>query len=168
MHDFQPYPIESLEFDPFTQFRNKWGAITAGADGKVNTMTASWGCVGELWGKDVGLIFVRDSRYTKEFIDKSDTFSISFFDDRYHAALKYLGQVSGRDEDKIQSARLHVNYIEDIPFIDEGNFIILCRKIAAVKLTEETFLSKEILPTWYADGDFHTMYVGEIIQVLAR
>ncbi len=168
MHTFQPMPIDMLEFDPFTMIAQDWMAISAGTPEKANTMTASWGGVGELWGKDVVYIFVRDSRYTKEFLDKEDGFSITFFDKKEHRTLKYFGSVSGRNEDKMANARMHFNFFNDIPYIDEGNLVFCCKKLAAVPITEDQFVDTEIKPKWYEKGDFHTMYVGEILQVMAR
>ena len=101
MHTFQPYPIDLMEMNPFTKIGKEWMLITAGDEKKANTMTASWGGVGVLWGKNVVYIFVRDTRYTKEFIDNGETFSLTFLDESNKGALKYLGAVSGRDENKI-------------------------------------------------------------------
>ena len=168
MHTFQPYPIDLIEFDPFTKIGKEWMLITASEGDKINAMTASWGGVGLLWGKNAAFIFVRDSRYTKELIDRSDHFSLTFFDNSHKSALKYFGMVTGRREDKIKTAKMNVNYYEDIPFIDEGNFVICCRKMSATPILPEQFLDSEIQEKWYADGDLHTMYVGEIIQILAR
>ena len=168
MHTFQPYPIDLIEFDPFTKIGKEWMLITASEGDKINAMTASWGGVGVLWGKNAAFIFVRDSRYTKELIDRSDHFSLTFFDNSHKSALKYFGMVTGRREDKIKTAKMNVNYYEDIPFIDEGNFVICCRKMSATPILPEQFLDSEIQEKWYADGDPHTMYVGEIIQILAR
>ena len=78
MHTFQPYPIDMLEFNPFQKIGKEWMLITAGNKEKANTMTASWGGVGVLWGKNVVFAFVRDTRYTKEFIDREETFSLTF------------------------------------------------------------------------------------------
>jgi len=168
MHTFQPYPIDLIEFDPFTKIGKDWMLITAKNGGKVNAMTASWGGVGVLWGKNTAFIFVRESRYTKEFIDYSYTFSLTFFDKSYKSALKYFGGVSGRNEDKIKNAKFNVNYQDEIPFIDEGNLVICCRKMAAVPITPDHFIDPKLEKQWYADGDPHTMYVGEIVQILAR
>lgn len=168
MHTFQPYPIDLIEFDPFTKIGNDWMLITAKHNDKINAMTASWGGVGVLWGKNTTFIFVRDSRYTKELIDESDYFSLTFFDNSYKSAMKYFGMVSGRKEDKIKTANMNVNYYEEIPYIDEGNFVICCRKMSATPILPEQFLDHEIEEKWYADGDLHTMYVGEILQILAR
>lgn len=168
MHTFQPYPIDLIEFDPFTKIGKEWMLITASEGDKINAMTASWGGVGVLWGKNAAFIFVRDSRYTKELIDRSDHFSLTFFDNSHKSDLKYFGMVTGRREDKIKTAKMNVNYYKDIPFIDEGNFVICCRKMSATPILPEQFLDSEIQEKWYADGDLHTMYVGEIIQILAR
>lgn len=167
MHVFQPLPIEQLEFNPFETIGKEWALVSAGSRQKANTMTVSWGGVGVLWGKNVAFIFIRDSRYTKEFIDAGDFFSVSFMGKEYKNALNYCGSHSGRNEDKTANAGLTWNYKHSIPFIDEGNFILLCQKLSATRITEDSLLLPEI-KKWYADGDMHTMYVGEIIEAMAR
>ena len=172
MHSFQPYPADLLEINPFSKIGSEWMAVTAGDDKKVNTMTASWGTLGVLWGKNVVSIFIRDSRYTKEFIDKQATFSLTFFDRQNKEnklAHKYFGAVSGRKEDKISNAKMHVDYASDgTPFIDEGNLVLICRKMSATKILPEQFIDDSIDNTWYKDKDYHTMYVAEITEILAR
>ena len=167
MHTFQPFPIEQLEINPFEKIGKEWALVSAGSRKKANTMTISWGGVGVLWGKNVAFIFIRDSRYTKEFIDNNDFFSVSFLNDQYREALNHCGSHSGKDEDKLKNAGLNWNYKLSIPFVDEGNLILLCQKLSATKINEDSFLAPEI-KKWYADGDMHTMYVAEILEVLAR
>ena len=106
-----------------------------------------------------------------EFIDNGDSFSCTFFDKKYKNDLKYFGVVSGRQEDKFKTSGLNVNYSNDVPFVDEGNFVLICRKMAAVPITEAHFLNPEIKEKWYSgkeENNFHTMYVGEITEILAR
>ena len=158
---------ELFELNPFTKIGKDWMLISAGNKEKANTMTASWGGLGVLWGKNVAYIFVRDSRYTKEFIDANDTFSLTFFEGQ-HSALKYLGTVSGRDEDKIAGVRFTLNYSDDTPFIDEGNLVFVCKKLSATRMTADQFIDEKLADAFYKDGDMHTMYVGEITQILAR
>ena len=167
MHVFQPIPVDMLEINPFESFGKDWALVSAGSKRKANTMTVSWGGIGVLWGKNVAFIFVRDSRYTKEFLDQGEFFSISFMSQEYREALNYCGSHSGRDGDKVLQAGLTWNYKLSIPFIDERSFVVLCHKLSAVKLTEDSFLSPEIAK-WYKDGDLHTMYIGEIIELMAR
>ena len=66
MHAFQPYPIDLIEFDPFTKIGKEWMLITAKHNDKINAMTASWGGVGVLWGKNTTFIFV--SRISPTYI----------------------------------------------------------------------------------------------------
>ncbi len=174
MHTFQPYPINMLEWNPMEKISKEWFAITTEVDGKANAMTASWGGVGCLWGKNVVFVFIRKSRYTKELLDKSDNFSCCFLDPADKSArttLKILGSVSGRNEDKMAECRLDINHDMDIPFLDQSTLAIICKKMAAVPVGPDTFEDPEILDKWYADAnkdDYHTMYVGEIVDILAR
>ena len=71
-----------------------------------------------MWGKNVFFLFVRDSRYTKEFIDNNSFLSVSFLGEEYREALNYCGSHSGRNEDKIQNAGLSLGYKMGIPYID--------------------------------------------------
>ena len=169
MHTFQPCPIEVFDANPFLMLSKDWAILTSGDREKANPMTISWGGFGELWNKNVCFVFVRDSRYTKTFMDKCQTFSLTFFQKDFNRSiLMYLGSVSGLREDKLKMTHLHINYADDIPFIDEGNLVITCRMLSASKLTPDSFLDPDIEKAHYKDGDFHTMYVGEIIQLLAR
>ena len=124
MHTFQKKDKTVLTMNPFDKIGKQWMLITSGDEDKANTMTASWGGVGVLWGSDVVYIFVRQSRYTKEFIDKTGHFSISFLGEEYRKALQHLGTVSGRDGDKISEAGVSVAYENGIPYIDEAELCL--------------------------------------------
>lgn len=168
MHTFQPYPIDLLEMNPFTKIGKEWALVTAGSKTKCNTMTVSWGGVGVLWNKNVVYIFVRDSRYTKEFLDKGDFFSLAFLDESYREALNYCGSHSGRDENKFEKAGLTPAFRHSIPYPDEANLVLLCRKMASIPMPEEVITDKSLMNTFYKDNDMHVMYVGEIIEAMAR
>ena len=122
-------------------------------------------------GQNVAFIFIRKSRYTKEFIDNGETFSMTFFDKKYKNDLKYFGAVSGRQEDKFKTSGLNLNYHNDVPFVDEGNLAFICKKMAAVPITKDMFIDMDIDEKWYSKAnldDYHTMYIGEITDILAR
>ena len=102
MNTFIEITPESLEKSPFQLIGKEWMLVTAEKDGIVNTMTASWGGLGVMWGKNVAYVVIRPQRYIKEFIDGSDTFSLTFFAPEFKKQLSYLGSVSGKDEDKIK------------------------------------------------------------------
>ncbi|MGN0342502.1 MAG: flavin reductase [Roseburia sp.] len=168
LHTFQPISTDMLDMNPFTQIGQEWMLVSAGDETKANTMTASWGGVGVMWGKNVATIYIRASRYTKEFIDSHDTFSITFLDKAYKNEMKLLGTVSGRNQDKMAEAKLHFNYSMDTPFVDEGNLVLICRKLSATPITKDQFVDSQIQEKWYSDEDYHTMYIGEILQIMVR
>ena len=92
---FQEVDIQTLSFNPFDKIGRQWMLITAGDSMKSNTMTASWGGVGIMWGKPVVTAYIRPQRYTKEFVDGNDRFTISFLPEDKREALNICGSVSG-------------------------------------------------------------------------
>lgn len=170
-HVFQPLDLNDSVTDPFNPFsllNDKWGALTTMADGRVNIMTISWGGVGVLWGKNVATIYIRKSRFTHDLLESGSNFSVTFFDDpKYKNTLKYLGAASGRNEDKVAASKLHINVSHEIPFIDEGSLVLVCRTLARVPMNIAD-LPKEIQETYYKDGDAHDIYFGEILEMMAK
>lgn len=158
--------IDEMNFNPFTKIGEQWGLVSAGNAEKSNTMTVSWGGVGVLWGRDVVFIFIRESRYTKDFIDNGDTFSLAFLDEKYRDALNFCGSKSGRDHDKWKEAGLTPAEKCGVIYPKESETVFLCRKLAAVPVDADSFIDEGIEPRWYADHDMHTMYVGEILDVI--
>ncbi len=162
---------KQVELNQFTnaveRIGKEWMLITAAADGKVNTMTASWGCVGELWNKPVAICFVRPQRYTYEFTEKSDTLSLSFFGKDHRAELAVCGRESGRDIDKFEKTGLKVAYCDGTPYIEQASDVLICRKIYVDDLKEDSFLSKELL-RHYPIKDYHRVYICEIEKVLSK
>lgn len=159
---------ENFQENAFEMIGKDWLLITAEKDGKVNTMTASCGGVGVLWNKKVAYIFIRPQRYTKEFVDFSDRLSVCVLPNSYRKELAYLGNVSGKDEDKISNANLKVQKYEDVPYFDEARLTLICRKLYAQDLKEECFIEKDIIDKWYPEKDYHTMYVVEIEKILSK
>ena len=157
-----------IDRNPFAMIGDDWMLITACKGEKVNTMTASWGGLGVFCGKDVAFTFIRQQRYTKEFIDNNDTFSISVLPEEYRQQLAYLGKVSGRDEDKIEKSGLTVVYDNDTPYFAEAETVIICKKMCATDLKETDFIQKEMCDKWFASKDYHTMYISEIVKVLKK
>ena len=82
----------------------EWMLVTAGNRESCNTMTASWGLIGFIWGRPVAQFVIRPQRYTREFVDREERATLSFFSPEYRAALEYCGSRTGRTEDKIRNA----------------------------------------------------------------
>lgn len=169
MKNFKEIKAEEINENTFEIIGKKWMLITAEkSSGEVNTMTASWGGLGVLWRKNVAFIFIRPQRFTKEFVDGAERFSLTFFDESYRKQLGYLGTVSGRDENKIGKANLTVEYEEGVPVFKEAETVIICRKLYAQPLEEKFFIDKDSDKECYPDKDYHIMYVGEIEKVLVK
>lgn len=168
MSQFYEIKPEQIEKNPFSMIGKEWMLIGAEKEGKVNAMTASWGGVGVLWNKNVVFAFVRPQRYTKEFIEASDRFSLTFFDECHKKELQYFGSVSGRDEDKIEKTGFTVEHAEGAPYFSEGNLAVICKKLYAGSIDPQAILSPEIDKTIYPDKDYHVVYIGEIVKVLMK
>lgn len=161
--------IKDLDKNPFRMIGDEWMLVTAKKDGKVNTMTASWGGVGVMWGKNVTNVYLRPQRYTKEFVDDSETFTLSFFDGEQKTAMGLLGSKSGRDvPDKIEKSGLHVTEIDGYPTFEEAALVLVCKKLYVQEMKEECFLTDEEVKKFYPDQDFHTMYVSEIVRAYRK
>lgn len=164
MKQFTDVTPAELGGNPFHRIGKDWMLITAGNGADANTMTASWGGVGVLWNKPVVFAFVRPTRYTYEFLEREDTFSLSFFpDESTRQALTLCGRVSGRDTDKITEAGLTLRADAEAPYFDEADTVLVCRKIAVQDIDPKGFLDNSI-HGHYAD-DYHRVYIGEILRV---
>ena len=107
MSEFRTITPEEFSGNPFTLIGRDWMLVTAANPGDglrggedYNTMTASWGGMGILWGKPVAFVFVRPQRHTFSFTEKNDRLTLSFFGPEYREALNFCGTKSGRDCDK--------------------------------------------------------------------
>ncbi len=159
--------INEFELNPFQFWGENWALVTAGTKNGVNTMTVGWGNVGVLWQKKVVSIYIRPQRYTKEFVDKNDRFSVTSFGKERREELSYLGKASGKQEDKISKAGLTVEYEDGVPYIGEGNIIFICRKLYEHEINPELFIDKTI-DKFYPEKDYHTEYIAEIEKILVK
>lgn len=160
---------KDLEINPIELIGDGWMLITAGKTDKFNTMTASWGGVGELWNKPVAFVFVRPQRYTHQFTEQEDIMTLSFFDPAYRPALTLCGNTSGRDTDKIAKTGLTPYQTEKggVAF-RESRMMLECRKLYVDRLDKEKFTDTRIPAKLYPENDFHTMYIVEIVNAWVR
>ena len=168
MKQFQEISTKELTSNPFQLIGQDWMLVTAEKEGQINTMTASWGGLGVMWNKDVAYIVLRPQRYTKEFVDASETFSLSFFDDSYKSQLTYLGRVSGRDEDKLSNVELTTAHLNTTPYFKEAKLVLICKKLFHQTFTPESFVDSELIKKNYPNEDYHTLYIAEITNVLTQ
>ena len=161
--EISPYEIENA----MKLIGRDWMLVSAENGGKVNTMTASWGCMGILWNKEVCTVFIRPQRYTYEFTEASEKMTLSFFDESYRDALRFCGTKSGRDFDKFKECGLTYEVEDGAPIINEARLTVICKKLYADNLKEECFLTPEPLVNYKAK-DYHRFYICEIEKVLVK
>lgn len=157
--------LKNLTLNPFQAIGSQWMLITAGTKEACNTMTASWGGLGIMWGKPVATAYIRPQRYTKEFVDAQEYFTLSFLPEDRRADLSYCGTVSGRDEDKIARCGFTVEAAGcGAPYFAEAELVLVCRKLYRQRLTPDAFLDSSLDGRWYPERDYHDMYIAEIVE----
>ena len=160
--------VTELQENFINAIGNEWMLITAGTADGFNTMTASWGFVGEMWGKHCAIAAIRPQRYTKEFVDREEYFTLCFFGEEYRKALSLCGSKSGRDVDKVKECGFTVQAAEcGAPYFDQAELVLVCRK-RFVQPMDPANIPQDVKEKWYPQQDYHTMYIGQIVEVLAR
>ena len=146
-------------------FDGRWALLTAGDENGFNSMTVSWGALGEIWGKDAAFVFVRRSRYTYEFIEKNRVFTLSFYDEKYKPVLgRIFGSKSGRDTDKAKEAGFTPLPADGAVTYEQAEYTAVCRVMAAQDIEKSSFIDEGV-NKWY-DGDaVHKMYIAEMIKL---
>lgn len=163
---FKEINAKEIDSNIIKAIADEWMLITAGDESRYNMMTASWGFAGEMWGSDSVVAMVRPQRYTMEFIDSEDYFSLSFYGDKKDIH-KVCGSMSGRDVNKTEKTGLTPVFSDGTVYFEEARLVLVCKKQYVQRLCEENFLDKEPLK-WYADKDYHYMIIGKIEKVLVK
>jgi flavin reductase (DIM6/NTAB) family NADH-FMN oxidoreductase RutF len=149
------------------------GDARADGGGDWNTMTASWGGLGVLWGRDVAFMFIRPSRRTFGFANDNGLFTLSFFSEDRREALNFLGSHSGRDYDKAAETGFtpllfDMAGAQGAIGFEEAEDIIICRKLYTHDFDPRQFLDPPLIEKAYQGKDYHRMYIGEILKVLSQ
>ena len=166
---FKEIDITHLNENVVDLFKNRWALVTAGDKDALNTMTVSWGAVGELWGKDMATLYIRPQRYTEEFLNKNDYLTVSFYpEDMKKQIHGVCGSKSGRDVDKVKECNLTPVFDEKAPYFNEAQIVLVCKKAAKSRFNPDEFLDGKIDEKWYPQNDYHFIYYAEIEKVLVK
>ena len=160
---FQEIDVTKLEQNPFQLIGKDWALVTAGTPQKYNTMTVSWGNMGDKWNKNIVPAFNRPQRFTHEFLESGDTFTLSFYGEEMRKALSLCGKVSGRDVDKVTEAGLKRVIDGEHIYFEQAKLGFLCNKIYRDQICPEGFLADYIADS-YPQKDYHDIYMGEILK----
>lgn len=157
----QKTPAE-LGINPFTTIGKEWFLLTAGTPEDFNTMTCSWGAMGEIWNAPSVTAYVRTSRHTFGYLEEGDVFTISVFPEAYRKALAFCGSHSGRDVDKVQETGLTPVTLDGAPAFAEAKLVLVCEKVYAQMMDESCFILPEPREKFYGNDPMHKMYIGRI------
>ena len=164
---FKEISAKEIKDNIIKAISDEWMLISAGDKNGYNMMTASWGFMGEMWGSDSVIAMVRPQRYTMEFIDKSDYFTLSFYGDNRDIH-KICGSKSGRDVDKTALTGLTPIISDNTVYFDEARLVLICKKQYVGKLSEKSFTDTAPIDKWYPEKDYHNMIIGKIHKVLIK
>ena len=152
----------------FSLIGDRWMLITAGTAEECRTMTASWGGLGVIWGTPAATCYIRPQRYTKELVDREDHFTLAFFGEGHREQLALCGSKSGRDIDKVKECSFTVKTAAcGAPYFDEAELVLVCRKRFAQPM-DPALIPDEVKERWYPERDYHTLYIGEIVETLRK
>ncbi len=168
--------LQSIAFDQIcVRFHHLWSQqyllLTCGnyLASHFNTMTVGWGSLGTMWGKPFAQIVVRPHRYTFQFLEQYNSFTLCAFPEEYRPALSLLGTRSGKHTKKIAESGLTpiASSQVDSPSFAEAELIIECKKIYWQDMDPNHFLDSSI-HLKYPDHDYHRIYFGEIVAIKGR
>ena len=161
---FKKIQLSELSVNPFDLIGKDWMLLTGGNSESFNTMTASWGQMGILWGKPVMTCYIRTNRYTYEFVEKGDCLTASFFDEQYRDVLKFCGANSGRDCDKVSETGITPTELDGCVGFKEAKMVLVCKKLYTYDMCSEGFVpsAKGFDQQFYSSDPYHKAYICEI------
>ncbi|MEG2258768.1 MAG: flavin reductase family protein [Oscillospiraceae bacterium] len=159
-----------IVLSPFKVFDKEWALLSAGTAESFNSMTVSWGGVGTLWSRAVATVYVRPQRYTREFIEREDFFTLCFFNGSHMKDLSYIGNTSGKNKDKIAATDLTpcFNNSSNSPMFEQAELVLVCKKLYFDDIKKENISDSEIIDKNYPKSDFHRLYIGEVVEAFIK
>lgn len=165
LHPIDPQTA-ALELLPALGAEN--ALLTAGTADRCNTMTIGWCQAGRLWGLRTCTVYVRPERYTYQFMEEQEYFTVSVLPKDRKDAMALCGTKSGRDMDKIKECGLTVRTgAGGAPFFEEAELVLVCRTLYVQDLEPACVLpagEEKVLPSYGAKGGWHRAYTGEIVE----
>lgn len=164
----------------FQLIGEKWMLITGGKENSYNTMTASWGNLGVLWGKNISTCYIRPSRHTLKFIQENEHYTLCFFNEAYRNALTFCGTKSGRDfkerNKAVEAGLTPLTTSNGAVYFKEAFLVLECKKIYAQQFNNNYFspefidknVGSEKSHIYTDPSDYHLFFIGEIVNCYYR
>ena len=177
---FKEIGAEELAGNPFAHIGEAYMLVSAGNRKVFNAATVSWGSLGRLWDKPVATLYLRPQSETKKIMDKAARFAVSFFSPEFRDALaagggkgppKQICSPFGFLLTHILSRfgwkeRLKAFHVEDTVSFQQASLILICKKLYHAPLDKDGFVGSDLGKEYYSAGDYHTLYMGEILKAL--
>jgi flavin reductase (DIM6/NTAB) family NADH-FMN oxidoreductase RutF len=166
----RPIDLTSLKPEIFRLFEEQPPLLTAGDRSSCNTMTIGWCQLGTLWHLPVCTVYVRPERYTYQFMEAQDYFTVSVLPESEKQTMRICGTKSGRDLDKIKECGLTLCYgAGDAPFFEEAELVLVCKKIFVQDMTPDCVVDgTNILPYYNATNGWHRIYTGQVVEAYTK
>ena len=148
--------------------------LSAGTKDHYNSMAIEWGSLGVSWKMPIFTVYVKDQRYTYEFMQTTEIFTVSIINKKLFKKFAVYGTKSGKDINKEEVAGTHIKFLDDggITF-DEAEEVFVCKMLAKAYIQE-----KDRSPTlkafyekakqYWKNMDPHAIFIGEIIGHYVR
>ncbi|HPX32796.1 MAG TPA: flavin reductase family protein [Erysipelotrichaceae bacterium] len=153
--------------NPFEKFYQHWALVTAGKKDHFNTMTVAWGSMGTVWSRPIVTIYIKPCRYTYNFLNENDYFTVSFYDEKYKKDMSILGTKSGKDTDKIALTSLTPVEVNGSMSFEEANCTIVLKKIYYQDM-DINQMPSAVVNRYYTEELPHRMYIGEVVEIIEK
>ena len=144
--------------------------VSAGTKESHNSCVIGWGLLGVAWSKPLFIVYVKPDRYTYQFMEKSDYFTVNFIKKSLYKKFRIYGNKSGRDINKEEESGAQIQFLDNggITF-KEAEEVYVCKMMAKFQL-EDKNLSPEIIEFYDKASTLfkqtkqpHGVFIGEII-----
>ena len=149
--------------------------LSAGDKNHYNSMAIEWGSIGVSWKKPIFTVYVKDERYTYEFMQKSEYFTVSIINKKlFKKFANIYGTKSGRDINKEKEAGTHIQFLDDggITF-EEAEEVYVCKMLAKAFIKDEDSYPElkafyEERKEYFKTMKPHGIFIGEIVGHYVR
>ena len=148
--------------------------LSAGTKDHYNSMAIEWGLIGVSWKMPIFTVFVKDERYTYEFMQTTKIFTVSIINKKIFKKFAVYGTKSGRDINKEEVAGTHIKFLDNggITF-DEAEEVFVCKMLGKAYIKDEdeypglkAFYEKQ--KKYFKTMNPHGLFIGEIIEHYVR
>lgn len=163
----------ALKENIFKIFNEDYAVVTSGKAEDYNSMVASFGGVGILYGNPVTWLYLRANRYTLQYIRDNGSYTLCFFDEPYKEKIMHFGTSSGRGTDKMNTHSL-TSTLTPAGWVGykEARLIIECDLTQVTTVSPDDVFTQDgkafVIEGYEDAGDYHKLVYGTISNIWVR